>query len=338
MLTGRRAFKGETAADTMTAILTKDPPELDAARLAIPPGLDRIVRRCLEKTPELRFQSANDLAFALETLSTAGSGASSAPPPWPRPRPRRAAARGCRGPWRPPRFWRPRASWVGRGAASDPEARWSSFTRITEAAGEETSPALSPDGGTVAYCDARRTAAGTSIRSASAAAMPRRSSTTRARRTRRGVFAGRVADRVSRVGRRQAASSSRARPAKSVRRVTDNGFDPAWSPDGKQIAFATEEINDPLRALRREPHVGRGRERRHAAEGHGQRRGAAVLVAVWRAPRLLAERRGPARHLHGGRGWRRAVARDHRCRRWTGRRSGRRTAASSTSRATAASR
>ena len=68
MLTGQRAFAGDTAADSMSAILTKDPPDLDTARLTVAPGLDRIVRRCLEKSPELRFQSANDLAFALETL------------------------------------------------------------------------------------------------------------------------------------------------------------------------------------------------------------------------------------------------------------------------------
>lgn len=55
MLTGERAFKGDTAADTMTAILTKDPPDLDVARLSIPPALDRIVRRCLEKSPDLRL-------------------------------------------------------------------------------------------------------------------------------------------------------------------------------------------------------------------------------------------------------------------------------------------
>jgi len=73
MLGGERAFKAETAADTMTAILTKEPPELDLARLSISPGVDRIVRRCLEKSPDLRFQSANDLAFALETLPTTSS-------------------------------------------------------------------------------------------------------------------------------------------------------------------------------------------------------------------------------------------------------------------------
>lgn len=69
MLSGRRAFSGETPAETMTAILKSDPPEFSHPDLAIPPALDRIVRRCLEKEPERRFQSAHDLAFALETLS-----------------------------------------------------------------------------------------------------------------------------------------------------------------------------------------------------------------------------------------------------------------------------
>ena len=78
MLSGERAFKGETAADTITAILTKDPPDLDIAKLAISPALDRIVRRCLEKAPDLRFQSANDLAFALENLSTTSTTSSTA--------------------------------------------------------------------------------------------------------------------------------------------------------------------------------------------------------------------------------------------------------------------
>lgn len=76
MLSGQRAFRGETAADTMTAILTREPPDLDLEKLTIPPALDRIVRRCLEKTADLRFQSANDLAFALETLTTTSGAAS----------------------------------------------------------------------------------------------------------------------------------------------------------------------------------------------------------------------------------------------------------------------
>ncbi|MFI5183435.1 MAG: protein kinase, partial [Vicinamibacteria bacterium] len=77
MLSGRRAFHGDTAADTMTAILKEDPPELSAIPGGIAPGLERIVRHCLEKNPEGRFQSARDLAFDLEALS-AGSGNQSA--------------------------------------------------------------------------------------------------------------------------------------------------------------------------------------------------------------------------------------------------------------------
>jgi Tol biopolymer transport system component len=69
MLAGRRAFRGDTAADTMTAILTKEPDELSGTNAAIHPGLDRIVRHCLEKNPEERFHSAHDLAFDLEALS-----------------------------------------------------------------------------------------------------------------------------------------------------------------------------------------------------------------------------------------------------------------------------
>jgi Tol biopolymer transport system component len=70
MLAGRRAFHGDSAADTMSAILKEDPPELTVTNQTIPPGLDRIVRHCLEKSPERRFHSAHDLAFDLESLSS----------------------------------------------------------------------------------------------------------------------------------------------------------------------------------------------------------------------------------------------------------------------------
>ncbi|OFW21430.1 MAG: hypothetical protein A3H97_20495 [Acidobacteria bacterium RIFCSPLOWO2_02_FULL_65_29] len=69
MLSGQRAFSGPSAVETMNAILIDDPPELTRANVSLPTALDRIVRRCLEKNPEERFQSARDLGFALETLS-----------------------------------------------------------------------------------------------------------------------------------------------------------------------------------------------------------------------------------------------------------------------------
>jgi hypothetical protein len=70
MLNGQRAFQRETLAETMTAILKEEPPELSETNKQISPQLEKIVRRCLEKRPERRFQSASDLGFALEALST----------------------------------------------------------------------------------------------------------------------------------------------------------------------------------------------------------------------------------------------------------------------------
>src|SRR2546427_4113392 len=69
MLSGRRAFHGESAADTMSAILKEDPPDLSDTNQNISPTLERLVNHCLEKNPEARFHSASDLAFALEAIS-----------------------------------------------------------------------------------------------------------------------------------------------------------------------------------------------------------------------------------------------------------------------------
>jgi dipeptidyl aminopeptidase/acylaminoacyl peptidase len=69
MLTGRPAFKAETAPETLTAILKGDPLEAVPPEVDVAPGLERVLRHCLEKSPDERFQSAHDLAFALEALS-----------------------------------------------------------------------------------------------------------------------------------------------------------------------------------------------------------------------------------------------------------------------------
>jgi serine/threonine protein kinase len=80
MLSGKRAFEGESPADTMSAILKEEPVELSEVTRNVTPALERIVRHCLEKNPGLRFQSAGDLAFNLEALteSSVGSSVSSA--------------------------------------------------------------------------------------------------------------------------------------------------------------------------------------------------------------------------------------------------------------------
>jgi eukaryotic-like serine/threonine-protein kinase len=74
MLTGERAFKRNSGIETLSAILKEDPPDLIDILPTIPPALERLVRRCLEKDREVRFQSARDLAFNLEMLSTMSAG------------------------------------------------------------------------------------------------------------------------------------------------------------------------------------------------------------------------------------------------------------------------
>jgi serine/threonine protein kinase len=73
MLSGRRAFRGDTTADTISSILKEEPPDLSATGRDVPPMLGRIVHHCLEKDPAARFQSARDIAFALESLSSISS-------------------------------------------------------------------------------------------------------------------------------------------------------------------------------------------------------------------------------------------------------------------------
>ncbi|HEV1993848.1 MAG TPA: protein kinase, partial [Candidatus Acidoferrum sp.] len=147
ILAGKRAFKGQTSADAMSAILKEDPPELSEINRAVPPAIDRIVRHCLEKNPEERFQSARDVAFGLESLSTVSStsaGVESAA----------GAARGAR--LRTPLLLvlpalvlvAAAAFWSGRITVpvSNPV-----FTRLTFRSGYVASARFAPDGQTIVY-------------------------------------------------------------------------------------------------------------------------------------------------------------------------------------------
>jgi Tol biopolymer transport system component len=81
MLSGRRPFTGESAVEVMNAILKEEPAELSETQQKISPALDKFVRRCLEKKPEHRFQSASDLSFALEALFAPAVSPTQAAPP-----------------------------------------------------------------------------------------------------------------------------------------------------------------------------------------------------------------------------------------------------------------
>jgi Tol biopolymer transport system component len=71
-LTGKRTFQKPSAAETMSAVLNEDPPKASQFVPTLPPALQKVIHRCLEKNPAQRFQSASDLAFALEAQSDSG--------------------------------------------------------------------------------------------------------------------------------------------------------------------------------------------------------------------------------------------------------------------------
>jgi len=140
MLSGRRAFRGATAADTMSAVLREEPPDLSATNRSMPLEMDRIVRRCLEKNPAERFQSAQDLAFHLQSASTLSTGA--VPllvrhPSWPWAALTLAAL----------------LTGVGAGALLMERSRSSlpSFKRLTFRRGAVVGARFAPDGRTVVY-------------------------------------------------------------------------------------------------------------------------------------------------------------------------------------------
>ena len=153
MLTGRRAFQRDTAAETMTAILKEEPAALasgiDTTAAGLPPGLARLVSRCLEKNPEERFQSARDLGFALETASTTSTSHAYAVP-----------ASGRREWWRRalPLAWLAAGilvgalamKWLGAPAPTEPPR-----TRALTFSGQDRDPAASPDGRLVAFSSTR---------------------------------------------------------------------------------------------------------------------------------------------------------------------------------------
>jgi eukaryotic-like serine/threonine-protein kinase len=89
MVMGTRSFQKPTEADTISAILNEEPPSICQLSPETPNGVERVVRRCLEKNPELRFHSAADLAFALEALSDPSSSTASGLHAIPKEQPRR---------------------------------------------------------------------------------------------------------------------------------------------------------------------------------------------------------------------------------------------------------
>jgi Tol biopolymer transport system component len=246
MLSGRPAFDCFSAVETMSAVLNSEPEPLTAIDPEMPPALDAIVRHCLEKNPRDRFQSARDLAFQLQTLAGA-QGSSTAgrtqllPAVAPAEEVRRfpyvgaaivlaALLAGIAGGY---------ALFHARGGTSPLAAR--TFKQLTFGDGLELFPSLAPDGKSFAYVSAQSGNRDIYIQRVDG-------------RTPLDVTSDSPADdsepAFSPDGDQLAFRSERdgggifvmGVTGESVRRLTDVGHNPSWSPDGKRIVVSTQAV------------------------------------------------------------------------------------------------
>jgi Tol biopolymer transport system component len=247
MLTGHRAFQRESPAETMAAIVKEDPPELSESGRSMPPAVDRIVRRCMEKQPAERFQSARDLAFALDAIAGSSTSSATGAAPaiaaeLPRSRTRSSLiaivglAAGVVG------F---AVAWAVFGRGTSTTTPPMKLTQLTFDGGNARQPALSPDGSSFVFVDNHTGDLD--------------------------IFLQRVGgdnpidltkdskgdDRepaFSPDGRQIAFRSERdggglfvmGATGESVRRLTTEGCNPAWAPDGAAIYFGAECADDPF--------------------------------------------------------------------------------------------
>jgi len=149
MLTGRRPFQRSTQVETLAAILNDVPPAIDETAPGTPLGLKRVVNRCLEKDPAQRFQSAADLAFALQALTESGASTAVGVQPKRQPRSRKplaltAIAVGLL-------VLAGFAVWKLRPTPPRPLPAMSPPLPLTTYRGNENYPSFSPDGNQVAF-------------------------------------------------------------------------------------------------------------------------------------------------------------------------------------------
>lgn len=272
MATGRRAFARETSADTMTAILREDPLDPTSSSpgasgvgaTPVPAALEPIIRHCLEKQPDERFQSARDLAFALQSMSISpapSSGASGAQAAGAAASASAAAGAGASNlaverriplgliaaaiilvaaAYFAGRYW-PGNS---RGAAATTSTL--SFQQVTDDAGMESQPSLSPDGASIAFTRGflergadiflQRVGGRTAIPIATDPGLDEGAP----------AFSPDGSSIAFHITTGRGGIFVAGATGESARRVTDFGFHPMWSPDNQRLVFCTEGIITPL--------------------------------------------------------------------------------------------
>jgi serine/threonine protein kinase/Tol biopolymer transport system component len=242
MLAGRRPFRGEREQAVIYAILNERPQPLRELRPEAPPELVRIVERLIAKNPAGRYASVDEplaelRAFAGEpgttTFLTVSSGRKSRRWPW------AAAAVAVAVLAVVAAYLRPRAD---GGAAAPVQA---SFTRLTDQEGSETFPSASPDGHEFAYVKLTspgnldiysQRIGGSNFRNLTADSPADDTQP---------AFSPDGASIAFRSERDGGGIFLMGATGESVRRLTSFGYNPAWSPDGKEVVVATEGITSP---------------------------------------------------------------------------------------------
>jgi eukaryotic-like serine/threonine-protein kinase len=239
MISGRRAFQGDSKIATLSAVCYKDPPPIEG----LPLDLEKLIGRCLRKEPDRRFQHMADVRVALhEIKEESDSGKLVSPPPLKRIRSRRpikiaGAALGVL-------LIAVFALFVVTRRSGGPSLKDMIFTQLTESPGPELLPSLSPDGGSFVYQS--RAAGNWDIY------FQRVGGKTALNLTKDNPVDD-IEPAYSPDGERIAFRSERlgggifimGATGESVRRLTDFGQNPAWSPDGKEIACSTAWFSAP---------------------------------------------------------------------------------------------
>jgi eukaryotic-like serine/threonine-protein kinase len=236
MVSAEHPFRSDSPADTMSAILREEPPDPSTLNPNVTPGLERVIRHCLEKSPALRFQSARDLAFQLETLSS-GSGTVPTVETTPLSHPRTGAIAtavalllaGALG------------GWFLRGGLAGGRTAPPMFTQLTHDAAMEMSPSIAPDGETFVF--ARAGAGGFDIylqrvRGRNAINLTKRCPASDSQPA--------FSPDGSQIAYRSECEGGgiflMGATGESSRRLTDSCFNPSWSPDAKRIVCGTESV------------------------------------------------------------------------------------------------
>lgn len=244
MASGRRPFGGDSHASIVSAILRDAPPSITQLNPAMPVRLAEIIQRCLAKDPSRRYQSAldtrNDLA-ELEQALNSGVAVSAVPSKPTTSRRLGATLAAALVVLAGVIYWLRPGGDVDRSATPIGDA---AFTQVTHGPGAELFPSLSPDGRMIVYASAA--AGNVDIYSQRVGGEnPVNLTKDSAADDSQPAFAPDGEHLAFRSERDGGGIFIMGATGESVRRVTNFGYHPAWSPDGRQLLCVTQSVNDP---------------------------------------------------------------------------------------------